>query len=185
MQTIPNRRILLFSGDLDSYILYKLMENKDTPADILLYMHLGLPYNTHEQININNLDIDHSRLVINYDINLAKFELPNKIIPMRNLFLVMFAAYYGNEVYLATTKGDTTRDKDEGFRVHTNSILNHIFYPPDKSPYYNQNQNFELMYPVRIFTKADLVKMYVGLGWDEEFLYRTRSCYGEAGQTQS
>lgn len=180
-------KILLYSGGLDSYIISKL-EN----IDKALYFHLNLPYNYAEIENMKNLD---TAFYVLYPFGnggvggIGGFELDNKIIPLRNLFFALYASYYGNDVILGATKGDSTHDKDQPFCDMVTQLVQYIYEPPEKAPIPCRKHKFKLSIPYKDYTKSQMVKMYLNKGFPPDMLLKTRSCYGaedkECGECRS
>lgn len=180
-------KILLYSGGLDSYIISKL-----SPPDRALYFHLNLPYNEAEIKTMGMLD---TAFYVLYPFGnggvggIGGFELDNKIIPLRNLFFALYASYYGNEIILGATKGDSTHDKDQPFCDMVTQLVQYIYDPPEKAPLSCRESKFILSIPYRKYTKTQMVKMYLDKGLPPEMLLKTRSCYGvgekECGECRS
>jgi len=173
-------RILLYSGGLDSYIISKL-----EPIDKALYFDLNLPYNKVEIKNMEKLD---TAFYVLYPFGnggvggIGGFELDNKIIPLRNLFFALYASYYGNDVILGATKGDSTHDKDQPFCDMVTKLVQYIYDPPEKAPLSCRENKFKLSIPYREYTKTQMVKMYLAKGLSPDMLLKTRSCYGIANK---
>jgi len=114
-------RVLLFSGGLDSYITAKLFN-----PDICLYIDIKSCYSSLEIANLKRLDIPKQKVVIDNRLDLRSCELENSIVPLRNLFFVLMAFKYGNEIILSSTRGDTTKDKDFKFKRLVNRMAKHL-----------------------------------------------------------
>ena len=52
---------------------------------------------------------------------------PDKIIPLRNLFFVMLASYYGDKICLGATYGDRVLDKSVIFAQKASGLLSFRF----------------------------------------------------------
>jgi 7-cyano-7-deazaguanine synthase len=170
-----NGIVLLFSGGLDSYITAKLFN-----PDVLLYMNVGSKYADKEIANLRKLDIPQDRLVIDDRLHLGDIELENNIVPLRNLFFSLIGLFYGNQVMLSATKGDTTKDKDEEFKDLFNDMVDHLITEEkdDKTfPWKKENYIPGLILPVKNYTKTELVKTYLEHGFSPEGIWNTISCY--------
>ena len=80
-------KVLLYSGGMDSWLIDKLWK-----PDVKLCVNMHTKYSAQE---IKNLPED----VIIEELDLSKWERPDAIIPLRNLYLVMLASNYGDEIY--------------------------------------------------------------------------------------
>jgi len=177
---MKNSTVLLFSGGMDSYIMSQLKH-----YDHLLYFDIGLSDNALELQAIDELGML-DQIKTNHDLNLAPYELSNKIIPMRNLYYIMMAANLGNIIHLGATAGDTTHDKDQRFVTNANILLNYIFDKPEKAPQaiVDGNMYFNIQIPYRNSTKTQMVYQYLKAGNDPDNLYISRSCYNTNEPTE-
>jgi len=176
-------KVLLFSGGLDSFIISRLQQ-----FDIALFCHIGLPENNKELNCISSLPMK-MPLLIDRRLRLADEKLDNEIIPMRNLFFIMIGAYYGDEVTLGATAGDTTADKTLKFISLTNNLLEYLFENKSKAPRHLVNREFFASIPYKDFTKRELIKLYLETGENPHNLSLSRSCYSvlekECGKCRS
>lgn len=155
--------VLLYSGGLDSFILRQLAE-----FDKIVYFDVGTEDGKRE---MERLDSE----VEIISLPLQRFELPNKIIPFRNYLFVLLAANFGNRVFIATTLGDTTRDKDYVFQGLSSSILNYFGGVEAKMPY--KAEHFEVVMPFKDRTKAEIIRDYRRVLEPIHVLKQSRSCY--------
>ena len=116
------KKILLYSGGMDSWLMNKLWK-----PDILVYVNLHGRYNAQE---ISHLPENCQIL----DFDLSKYERPDKIIPLRNLFLVMLATITYTEekdeeieILLGATAGDRVLDKSLIFAEKTSDLLTYLY----------------------------------------------------------
>ena len=84
--------ILLFSGGLDSYIAWDYLGRPKT-----LYFDIGHKYCVHEIERIKELVPD---TIIDSRLRLSDWEEKDANIPMRNVFFVMMASFYGDRIVL-------------------------------------------------------------------------------------
>lgn len=162
------RRVLLYSQGLDSFIMSKLI-----PHDEKLFIITGTKDNEVERDRISQSDFDVSILDLSF---LAQFELANKIIPFRNMFFALAAAQYGSVILMASTKGDTTRDKDDVFGHLMSAMMSYFGMGSVDKVRYSGPCRIEL--PFRQYTKRELVQMYLDTGFPREDLVRqSSSCY--------
>ncbi len=170
------KNVLLYSGGLDSFILRHLAN-----FDKILYFDVGTEDGMRE---IERLD---SGVEI-VPLPLQRFELENKIIPFRNYLFVLLAANFGNRIFIGTTLGDTTRDKDYVFQNLSSSVLNYFGTVKEKMPY--DAEKFEVVMPFKDRTKAEIIRDYRScLEPVESTLRQSRSCYAagdkECGKCRS
>lgn len=176
---VVDRKVLLYSGGLDSFILRHSMR-----FDEIIHFEIGTEDEKQEKKKMET-GIDYIPLP------LQRFELPNKIIPFRNYLFVLMAANYGNKIYIGSTLGDTTRDKDRVFQSLCESVLNYFGAVTEKMPY--EAEHFEVCMPFKDKTKTEIVADFIILcniiGGDFSILNKSRSCYKggekECGQCRS
>lgn len=156
-------KVLLFSGGLDSYALRYLWE-----PDLSLYINLGTEYSAVEMTKL-----DREVTILNFP-GLLTFERPDKIIPLRNLFLIGIAAQYGQEIALAATAGDRVLDKSYRFAAKTSSLLSLLM-----NDYWSDRRGqYEVVLPVKNLTKRQLIATYIDAGGDPlELAEQSFSCY--------
>ena len=117
---MKTRTVLLFSGGLDSYILWHML---DYPA--LLYVAMGHKYQVRELAGISRLaDELHRRgycmsnFVTSHRLNIGDLEQDDGHIPLRNLLLYEVAALEfpdATNVYFGALRGEASRDKSKTF----------------------------------------------------------------------
>lgn len=150
------KKVLLYSGGVDSWLISQVWE-----PDIKLYVDLGTSYGK-EEIELfekNNDNVD----IISFDLSM--YELDNKIIPLRNLYLIMFACNFTEfedvEICLGATVGDRNYDKNLPFLEKTEDLLNYIYSPNDKAI---PNKKIKINTYFKSKSKTDLLKMYLEKG---------------------
>jgi len=156
-------RVLLYSGGMDSYALRRLWK-----PDVTLYINLDTAYSEREIARL-----DAGVTVIDCP-TLRQFERPDKIIPLRNLFLVCFAAQFGTRIAIGATAGDRVRDKDEKFAAATSKLLRYIWQPD----HWTTGKPIFVELPFKQYTKAQIVGAFIRDGGDpQELASRSFSCY--------
>lgn len=162
-----DKKILLYSGGLDSFILRYSMS-----FDTIIHFEVGTEDEQQEKL-LMDTGVEYISLP------LQRFELPNKIIPFRNYLFVLMAANYGNRIYIGSTLGDTTRDKDWVFQSLCESVLNYFGAVKEKMPY--EAEQFEVCMPFKDRTKTQIVASFLLFcdmsGYDISILKVSRSCY--------
>jgi len=105
--------------------------------------------------------------------NLGVYEHASGIIPFRNAELILAAAQYGDDIYLAVLAGEINSDKSPEFFKAMQDVLN-ISHRPQ---YWTAGRHFNICTPVANFTKSQLVAAYLALGKPVMDLLNTVSCY--------
>lgn len=157
------KKVLLYSGGIDSWLIDKLWK-----PDVRLYVDIHGKYSKEE---ISRLPED----VVVIDFDLGKYELPNGFVPLRNLYFLMLASNYGDEICYGVVSGDQgSADKRMEFIDKSEDIMNYCL---------NGNTVFQDRSIVieRGFynkTKYDLVQDYISSGGKiEDVMNETFSCY--------
>jgi len=162
-------RILLFSGGLDSFILYHYL-GKPTP----LYFNLGHRY-AFKEIKIIG-DMVKNKLIddVEWDFSytLTEWELPDAHIPFRNILLAMGASRYGDTVYLGGVTDDRVSDNTRASHADMTAIISRYAgrFVEVRAPFAELN-----------YSKFDAVKWflkkYKRTGQAESSLLSTLSCF--------
>ena len=162
-------KVLLYSGGTDSWLIRKLWN-----PDICLYVDLKSMYSDEELSRLANYT---PRNFYVTELPLGQFEdRKTAFIPMRNMYLLMQACYYGEHICLGATKEDAggSTDKDIDFINEAEQLLNRLWAP--QSLYSGKEIIIERQFLRR--TKNDLLHEYLDNGGDiNEFKNETFSCY--------
>jgi 7-cyano-7-deazaguanine synthase len=165
--------VLLYSGGLDSYLCTVLHR-----PDLLLYVDMGTDYGNVEASRVRIPPGFENRFTLT-QLDLARWEYPNRIIPARNAHLALVAAQYGDVIWLGATAGDRTADKDDGFAARMNDLFAHLYQPQWWLP---DGRTVTVELPVKKFTKRALVRAYLDSGYlPEDLTSGTFSCYTPRG----
>lgn len=166
---IPDKRVMLFSGGMDSYCLRHIYR-----PDVLLFFKLGTVDNERELQNLLEMPFVNDIEII--DLPLVDFEMENKIIPHRNSIMALIASNYGNQIYLGATAGDTTKDKDYVFKSQIEGMLNYFSLDTHKTPI--KAYPFTLNMPFKELSKAEILGRFIKEKGDLNDLTKySRSCY--------
>lgn len=155
--------VLLFSGGLDSYIAYYYLGEptaifvnmKHKYADIELER-------VHQMISQFNMNI----IIDNDTFDFSRMELPNAIIPNRNMYLAMLASNYGDNIWMAACDGDYNLDKNPEIFNKASSFFSALM-----------DRNIKVDTPFWDWTKTDMIRWYLKNGYPKEGLYSTYSCF--------
>lgn len=164
------KKVLLYSGGLDSWLINKLWK-----PDHKIYVYMGTSYADKE---INNIKKQKEKVNIIY-FPLFQYEEPNKIIPLRNLYLLMLACnetgYEDVEICLGANCGDRIYDKTLPFAKHTEKLLNELYQPQTQLA---GNKKVKINFKYKNYSKAQLLKEYIQKGGNIETAFNnTVSCY--------
>lgn len=154
-------KVLLYSGGMDSWLIDKIWK-----PDTKLFIDIGTKSNQEE---IKRLPKD----VIVKRIDISEFEDADKnyLLPLRNLFFIMMASYYGDEICLGATGSSTHFDKNEKFAKLGSEIINYLY-----SEAYNHK--VKVVMPFKDMSKSEILKMYLEQGGDIDLAWNsTFSCY--------
>lgn len=155
-------KVLLYSGGMDSWLIARLWK-----PDVKLYIDTGTGYAEEEKYRLP------PGTVVEY-LDLARFEREDKIIPLRNLYFVMMASNYGDEIMLGATYGDRVLDKSTTFAEKASDMLSFLYSPQ----HWTTGRKIRVCVDFKRYTKAELLKMYVEQGGDMETAFRESfSCY--------
>ena len=163
---MPENRVLLFSGGLDSFIAYHYLGNHIKTV----YFNTGIKYSDEEERVIRHLIPD---TIIDHSLKLKSREIKGSdtaFIPMRNLHLAMLACKYGDEIIIAGLKDDAVNDKNPQIFEKMSAILSEL-----------NERKIVVRSPFWEMTKADIVKWYLDGGGNQHDLLKTISCYDPVG----
>ena len=157
-------KVLLYSGGTDSWLIDKLWK-----PDIKIYIDVGGRYSKEE---IERLPKDVKIVEFKY---LGTLEEPESAyIPLRNLYFIMIASNYGDEICLGAVKGDQgSKDKTVEFMGMSESIINYCL-----DTNYGINKKVHVTKEFIELSKYELVQMYIDNGGTiKEFIGNTFSCH--------
>lgn len=180
LRAVRTPAVLLFSGGLDSYILWRLLSRSgDTPY--LLYCTLEHRYQSMELQCIRALQRAHAASGRTMPVGFAGMcrlgEYEHAVsahIPLRNLLMVATAALEvpdARTVVLGAVAGESSRDKSRRFLARTARELS-----------FQLHRDLDVTAPAQHLTKPQLVALYLRTFptvIDRALLQRTRSCYGQ------
>lgn len=160
------KKILLYSGGMDSWLIRKIWK-----PDVCVYVNMHTQYSKDE---INRLDED----VKVVDFDLSKFELPNKIIPLRNLYLCMQICNMfpedDLEICLGATAGDRVLDKSYKFAEKTSDLLSYLW----QEQHWTKGRKIKINIDFKKMTKTMLLQCFIDKGGDIDDVWsKSFSCY--------
>lgn len=155
-------KVMLYSGGMDSWLISRLWK-----PDVKLYINIDGDYSKEE---IKKLPKDVK--IVDFPL-LGEFELPNKFVPLRNLYFLMIASHFGNKVCLGAMAGDWgNNDKTPKFLEDTDAMLKYLWDDKKVRKPIEVEQGF--IYK----NKSQLLKDYIAQGGTaDEVRQATFSCY--------
>jgi len=165
-----NKTVLLFSGGMDSVMAWQLLN-----PDVLLYIGCHSQYQKKEIKYCDSLASKYKAPIqYNFDINLSKFERSDSIIPLRNLFFISIASYYGDRILIGAMNGDRTVDKSVFFIEDLQRMLRELYV--DQHWCEKREIHVEAIYDKK-YTKAALLQKYIEEKKDINLVINSLSCY--------
>lgn len=157
-------KVLLYSGGMDSWLIDKLWK-----PDKKIYIDIEGSYSK-DEISRLPKDVEIVKLPIGI------YEQPSKYVPLRNLYFLMIASNYGDELCLGATGGDWgSKDKTPEFFAKAEDMLNFLLSKQskvDSSRHIHIETKYLYMY------KNELLEEYVKQGGSLESLYNDSfSCF--------
>ena len=167
--------ILLYSTGLDSE-LYRLLIKPEK----LLFFKSGARYETleTEQLNsfIKNGLLKENKVIIDDTLNFKSLEQSNSIVPMRNIFYILRALEYAQDVYIGVTYYDLHYDKQPDVLGSLLSFVQNYYYYRD-TPETWDDVRPHILTPYRDLTKGELLKEAINQGCDVSHIPTLRTCY--------
>ena len=156
------KKVLLYSGGLDSYIISKLWK-----PDVKLYFDYGTEQN---ELEIRHLPED----VIIKKLPIGEYIQNDgiKTLPLRNLIFAALAINYGEEIAIGGLKSDLHYDKKPKFAAAATRLFNSIL-TKEREP-----KKIKISIPYAAYDKSDLVFDYLCQGGTiEELNKNSWSCH--------
>lgn len=167
--------ILLYSTGLDSE-LYRLLEK---PEKLLFFMS-GARYERHEAIQLDKFRreglLDSHEIIVDDTLNFRSLEQENSIVPMRNIFYILRALEYAENVMLGVTYYDLHYDKQPDVLGALTAFVQNYYYFRDVPPTW-EGVRPRILTPYRSLTKGELLKEAIDTGCDVSHIPTLRTCY--------
>lgn len=166
-EEIKGKKVLLYSGGLDSWLIDKLWK-----PDVKLYIDMNTEYSLAEKFIL-------PKDVIKEELDLGKWERKDAIVPLRNLYLIMYATNYGDIICTGSLAGDRSLDKSFEFYDKTEDMINYLYGPQWWIP---EGRHIEIERQFKYLTKTELLQKYLDQGGDIEKAWKESfSCYHPKG----
>lgn len=157
-------KVLLYSGGMDSWLIDKLWK-----PDKKIYIDIKGSYSNTEIKKLPN-DVQ----IIEFP--LGRFEQENKFVPLRNLYFLMLASNFGEEICLGATAGDWgSKDKTPEFFEKAEEMLNFLWQKQSKV---EKTKTIKIETKYLYKYKNELLEEYLQEGGNLEELYKDSfSCF--------
>lgn len=156
------KKVLLYSGGMDSYIINHLWK-----PDVKLYIDYGTKQTAEER---KRLPED----VIVKEIDLSQYIEDDGIstIPLRNLLFATIAVNYGDIIAVGGVKDDLHFDKTKKFARRTTRLFNSVLTKEQSK------RKVKVVVPYKDYTKTQLLRMYIAQGGSiEDLKNNSWSCH--------
>ena len=164
---IPKDSILLMSGGLDSFCIWRLLGQPKA-----IYFDIENRSGKRELESIIKIrEKFKGDIIIESGLKLGKFEFDNGYIPYRNLFFIMYASIYSENVVMGQI-AEYAPDKNFEFYRRTEKLLRQI----GKGSFQGIDMKPKIYAPFARYTKSQLIKTYVDK-FGDDYLIETTSCY--------
>ena len=167
--------VLLYSTGLDSE-LYRLLEEPSK----LLFFKSGARYEKHEFNQLQRFKSEGrykgQEILVDETLNFSSIERENAIVPMRNIFYILRALEYAQDVYIGVTYYDLHYDKQPDVLGALVSFVQNYYYYRDVPETWDSVRP-HILTPYRDYTKGELLKLAIDRGIDVSHIPTLRTCY--------
>lgn len=168
-------RVLLYSTGLDSE-LYRLLEK----PEMLLFFKSGARYEHLEEKQLKSFVerglLDGQEVLVDDTLNFKSLEGSNSIVPMRNIFYILRAFEYTNDVLIGVTYYDLHYDKQTDVLSSLTGFVQNYYYFREYPDTWNDPMP-RILTPYRDLTKGQLLKLAIDKGLDVSHIPTLRTCY--------
>lgn len=150
-------KVLLYSGGTDSWLINKLWK-----PDVKIYVNMNSKYSSEE---IQRLQSDVKIVDFNF---LGETEKEDAYIPLRNLYLLMIASNFGDEICIGCNIEDRLgNDASKEFLDKAEELLNSCL-----------REKIKICKDYCNMTKSEMLKKYIEEGGElKEYINSTFTCY--------
>ena len=118
----PVGKVLLYSGGMDSWLINKIWQ-----PDAVVYVDIHGAYSEAEKARLPE-----GAIVVDMPF-LGEVEMEGGFVPLRNLYFLMIASHFGDDVVLGATSGDGGVDKSPEFLEKSSEMIGWLW--SDKKSY--------------------------------------------------
>lgn len=168
-------QLLLYSTGLDSE-LYRLLEKPEK----LLFFRSGARYEPFEFNQLMRFTAQgfykDQEVIVDDTLNFKKLERSDSIVPMRNIFYILRALEYAEEILIGVTYYDLHYDKQPDVLGALTAFVQNYYYfreVPDSW----ENVRPAILTPYRDLTKGELLRTAIDEGIDVSHIPTLRTCY--------
>ena len=166
-----NRKVLLSSGGMDSFLLAHEPELKGA---IHVFVNIRQKYLDKEIVAAEKVAyLAGARFAVVRSLNMSIYEHPSGIIPFRNAELILCAAQQGNQIYLGVIADEINSDKSVEFCTAMEQVLN----ISHKKQYWTEGVDYSIRTPFRHYSKTQLLERYFANGGRMGDVLQSVSCY--------
>lgn len=160
-----SKKVLLYSGGTDSWLIDKIWK-----PDVKLYVNI---HGFYSDVEVSKLPKDVK--VIEFPFLGTVEELDTNFVPLRNLYFLMMASNYGDEICYGATKSDRgSKDKREEFIKKTQDIIDYCLIGNSYTP----DRHIKICDTFVQLDKFEIIQLYLNLGGTiKEFVEDSFSCY--------
>ena len=162
---MEDKKVLLYSGGTDSWLIDKLWK-----PDVKIYINI---HGFYSDVEVSKLPKDVK--VIDFPFLGTVEELDTNFVPLRNLYFLMMASNYGNQICYGATRSDRgSKDKREEFIQLTQQIMDYCLIGNS----YTKDRHIHICTDFVKLNKFEIIQKYLDEGGTiEEFVQDSFSCY--------
>ena len=159
------KKVLLYSGGTDSWLIDKIWK-----PDVRIYININGFYS---DVEISKLPTDVQ--VIDFPFLGTVEEHDTNFVPLRNLYFLMMATSYGDEICYGATRSDRgSKDKREEFIDMTQNIIDYCLTGNS----FTKDRNIHICKDFVKLNKFEIIQKYLDQGGTiQEFVEESFSCY--------
>lgn len=158
-------KVLLYSGGTDSWLIDKIWK-----PDKKIYINI---HGFYSDVEISKLPKDVE--IIDFPFLGKTEELDTNFVPLRNLYFLMIASNFGNEICYGATRSDRgSKDKREEFLDKTQDIIDFCL----KGNSYTKDRDIKIIKDFVKLNKFEIIDLYLKKGGTiDKFVEESFSCY--------
>ena len=143
------KKVLLYSGGLDSYILSKFIE-----PDVFLYCDLGLRDSESEKYWLLK---SNKNIVIDNRFRQGDLQKSIAFTPLRATLMTCVASYYGEEIYIGALNGEAYLTHTDEFKTRMENLLTYMY----SAFVEDQQKKIQIKTPLSNLYKGEIIDKYL------------------------